>query len=128
VETPADARTVLARSGADAVMVGRAHYGAPWASAAIAAAAAGDAAHGVPRTAAQLADYVVAHYEDMLSLYGVDSGVRQARKHLGWYLDRHARAVSQALRRAVMTSFEPARVIASLREAFADCEPERIAA
>lgn len=130
VQTPADARTVLERSGADAVMVGRAHYGAPWASAAIAAAAAGDAAHGVPRTAAELADYVVAHYEDMLALYGVESGVRQARKHLGWYLDRHAPAASEALRRTVMTSFEPAPVIASLREAFAagDREPERMAA
>ena len=38
-----------------------------------------------------MADYVVAHYEDMLSLYGIESGLRQARKHLGWYLDRHAR-------------------------------------
>ena len=38
----------------------------------------------------ELADYVVAHYQDMLSLYGVESGLRQARKHLGWYLDRHA--------------------------------------
>jgi nifR3 family TIM-barrel protein len=130
VQTPADARTVLEWSGADAVMVGRAHYGAPWASAAIAAAAAGDAAHGVPRTVADLAGYVVAHYEDMLALYGVESGVRQARKHLGWYLDRHAPAVSEALRRAVMTSFEPAPVIASLREAFAagNREPERMAA
>ena len=42
------------------------------------------------RRRAELADYVVAHYEDMLSLYGVESGLRQARKHLGWYLDRHA--------------------------------------
>ena len=43
-----------------------------------------------PRRRHRLADYVVAHYQDMLSLYGVESGLRQARKHLGWYLDRHA--------------------------------------
>ena len=49
---------------------------------------------GVPPTDGDLADYVVAHYEDMLSLYGVESGLRQARKHLGWYLDRHARGAA----------------------------------
>jgi tRNA-dihydrouridine synthase B len=25
------------------------------------------------------------HYQDMLSLYGQETGVRMARKHLGWY-------------------------------------------
>jgi tRNA-dihydrouridine synthase B len=28
---------------------------------------------------------ILEHYEDMLSLYGIDSGVKNARKHLGWY-------------------------------------------
>ena len=32
--------------------------------------------------------------QDMLSLYGIESGLRQARKHLGWYLDRHAPAAA----------------------------------
>jgi tRNA-dihydrouridine synthase B len=59
----------------------------------------------------------VAHYEDMLALYGTESGLRQARKHLGWYLDRHTSGVSDDLRRGVLTSFEPAQVISSLRKA-----------
>ena len=50
----------------------------------------GSAALAAPSGREAMADYVVAHYEDMLALYGVESGLRQARKHLGWYLDRHA--------------------------------------
>lgn len=131
VATPEDAAEILAQSGADAVMAGRSHYGAPWTAGAIAAAAHGAMAAGVPATATEMADYVVAHYEDMLALYGTESGLRQARKHLGWYLDRHTSGVSDDLRRCVLTSFEPAQVISSLREAltsFGESLPERNAA
>ena len=116
----ADAEAILERSGADAVMVGRAHYGAPWAAAAIAGIAAGRPATGVPGSPAELADYVVGHYQDMLSLYGIESGLRQARKHLGWYLDRHAPFAGPATRRTVLTATEPAIVIAALCAAVAD--------
>src|SRR5690606_24252267 len=117
-----DAIDVLPQSGADAVMVGRAHYGAPWLAGSI--AAAGGIAPGQPTDNAELADYVVAHYEDMLSLYGTDSGLRQARKHLGWYLDRHAPAAPRKLRSMAMTSFDPAAVIAAVREALSNAAPE----
>ncbi|TPI28828.1 tRNA dihydrouridine synthase DusB [Mesorhizobium sp. B3-2-1] len=116
--SPAEASVILEQSGADAVMVGRAHYGAPWVAGSIAAAAAGAFSPGIPETPQALADYVVAHYEDMLALYGAESGLRQARKHLGWYLDRHAGCVAGDGRKAIMTAFEPARVIALLRDVF----------
>ncbi|WP_315927993.1 tRNA dihydrouridine synthase DusB [Mesorhizobium sp. SP-1A] len=116
--SPADAAGILAQSGADAVMAGRSHYGAPWVAAQIAATATGAEAAGMPKTSAALADYVVAHYEDMLALYGKESGVRQARKHLGWYLDRHVANVPGELRKRIMTSFDPDEVAAALREAF----------
>ncbi|BCG73514.1 tRNA-dihydrouridine synthase [Mesorhizobium sp. 113-1-2] len=115
--SPAGAAAILDQSGADAVMVGRAHYGAPWIAGGI-AAAAGEMATNVPQNPTALADYIVAHYEDMLALYGVESGLRQARKHLGWYLDRHAVGVADDDRKAILTTFEPARVIALLRNVF----------
>ncbi|GHD09429.1 tRNA dihydrouridine synthase DusB [Tianweitania populi] len=111
IETQADAQAALAASGADAVMMGRAHYGAPW--------AAGHVASDRDTKPADLASYVIAHYEDMLSLYGRESGLRQARKHLGWYLDRHACHTTQARKSAIMTSLDPAVVIRELRLAFA---------
>lgn len=119
VTTSADAAAILEQSGADAVMVGRAHYGAPWAAGVIAASAGGNAATGLPKDMAELADYVVAHYEDMLAHYGVESGLRQARKHLGWYLDRHA-ATTVVRKKGILTSFEPANVIKLLRTVFSD--------
>jgi tRNA-dihydrouridine synthase B len=117
-----DALTVLDQSGADAVMVGRAHYGAPWLAGEIAHAAVGGQAAGIPRTAEALADYVVEHYRDMLSLYGMESGLRQARKHLGWYLDRHAPDTGPELRRAIMTGTDTGAVIHALREALLRAE------
>jgi tRNA-dihydrouridine synthase B len=127
----ADANAILEQSGADALMVGRASYGAPWTPGAMASAAGGDAGQAAPHSPDALADYVIAHYEDMLSLYGVDSGVRQARKHLGWYLDRHAAGASPETRAMIMRSFDPPAVLDGLREAFlrsAESRPRRAAA
>jgi len=112
----ADAQTVLAQSGADAVMIGRGHYGAPWLAGSIAAEAAG-VEFATPRLPADLIDYVSSHYQDMLSLYGVQQGLRQARKHLGWYLDRHA-AGGGIYRSQIMTSTDPQAVLDALRPAF----------
>ena len=126
-----DARAVLEQSGADAVMVGRASYGAPWIVGQIAGAAGGNTFSNAPANGAALADYVVAHYEDMLALYGTESGLRQARKHLGWYLDRHVAGLPSELRSRIMTSLDPADIVRALRTAFivaAEFEPARTAA
>ena len=112
-----DAAAMLRDSGADAVMIGRGHYGAPW----LAGEIAGQGGEPAPQSPAHLADYVIAHYDDMLSLYGRESGLRQARKHLGWYLDRHAPETSEALRGSIMTGTDPSVVTIALRAAF-DCD------
>ena len=91
-------------------MVGRAHYGAPWTAGEIAAMARGEPGRAVPYAPGELADYVLSHHEDMLSLYGVESGIRQARKHLGWYFARHAAGAPPELVRVAMTSLEPGAV------------------
>jgi tRNA-dihydrouridine synthase B len=112
-----DAIEALERSGADAVMIGRAHYGAPWLAGAVAARAAGLSAPRIPISPEEISNYVTDHYEDMLTVYGIEQGLRHARKHLGWYLDRHAPATDAESRRAIMTGTDPDGVIAALREA-----------
>jgi nifR3 family TIM-barrel protein len=114
----ADAKEVLEQSGADAVMVGRAGYGAPWTAGRIVRMAEGCKRSSEPATASALADYVIGHYEDMLAFYGVESGLRQARKHLGWYFDKHAPSTDPDLRSAVMRSLDPRDVKDALRRAF----------
>ncbi|MGB3501081.1 MAG: tRNA dihydrouridine synthase DusB [Mesorhizobium sp.] len=111
-----DARAALAASGCDAVMIGRGHYGAPWLAGEIAATAAGSKPEAAPSS---MSDYVLHHYQDMLSLYGEQQGLRHSRKHLGWYLDRHAPETSDALRSAIMTGIDVKAVSAAMAEAFA---------
>lgn len=105
------ARKALAASGAVAVMVGRAARARPWLPAQIAARLAGRAPRPAPSGPARAA-LIAGHYEAMLDFYGIELGGRVARKHLGWYLDDlHAPA---ALRREILTTTEPARVLALL--------------
>lgn len=78
-----DARRCLAESGAAAVMVGRACQGRPWLAGQIASGLEGRTVAD-PDPAA-LRDIVREHFEAMLSHYEGDAGIRNARKHLGWY-------------------------------------------
>ncbi|UUP19450.1 tRNA dihydrouridine synthase DusB [Nitratireductor thuwali] len=105
-----EAEAMLQQSGADAIMIGRAHYGAPWAAGALVHEAAGTGDAGVPRDGAARAAYIVSHYRDMLSHYGEAQGVRHARKHLGWYFDRFAGEGLAPLRARMMTETDPAAV------------------
>lgn len=110
VASAADAEDILIRSGADAVMVGRACQGQPWLAGHIAGAC------DVP-DAEDVAGIAEEHYRDMLSFYGVEGGLRHARKHVGWYLDLHAPTMAPAARIELMTSHNPELVVARLREA-----------
>ncbi|QDL92894.1 tRNA dihydrouridine synthase DusB [Paroceanicella profunda] len=119
----ATARTALALSGADGVMVGRGAQGRPWLLAQIAAGLAGARVPEEPRGRA-LADLVTSHYEDMLSFYGGALGLRVARKHLGWYLGPLG---LEALRADLMRMSDPGEVISRLRDTLEGL-PERAAA
>ncbi len=115
----ASARAALAASGAQGVMIGRGAQGAPWVLAEIAHALHGTPAPVVPQGAA-LADFIAEHYEAMLDFYGVDVGLRLARKHLGWYADR----LGAPLRAQMMVAQTPEAALALIRAAFG----ERLAA
>ena len=127
IRSAADAQAALSRSGADAVMVGRAHYGAPWAAARIAAAAGASPGEPAPSSPGAIADYVVAHHDAMLLEYGREQGLRHARKHLGWYLDRFAPEAGTS-RSPVMTGTDPAAVQDLLHRLLGDGEPAHLEA
>jgi tRNA-dihydrouridine synthase B len=84
ITTLDEAAEALRLSGADGVMVGRGVYGRPWFLKQV--------MHFL-RTGERLPDppllrqfeTVLAHYRDMLSHYGIATGVKIARKHLAWY-------------------------------------------
>lgn len=110
VLTRDDAIAILRDSGADAVMVGRGSYGQPWLPGWI----AGDSSTTGPET---VADYAIAHYEAMLAHYGSTTGIRHARKHLGWYLDLHGVDIGPATRGSIITETNPLLVAKRLHDA-----------
>ena len=112
----ADAREALSQSGADGVMIGRGSYGRPWLLAQVTA----DLVHGAslsdPPLDAQL-ETILEQYEEMLSLYGGQTGVNLARKHIGWYTK--GLPGSAEFRNSVNRVDDPAAVIAMLRDFYA---------
>jgi tRNA-dihydrouridine synthase B len=85
IRSPEKARDVLAATGADAVMIGRAAQGRPWIFREIAHFLA-TGTHLAPPLVAEVRRLLLDHLEAHYALYGEWSGVRSARKHIGWYV------------------------------------------
>ena len=85
ITTPEQARDVLARTGADAIMIGRPAQGRPWIFREIAHFLA-TGTHLAPPLVADVQRLLVDHLHDHHGLYGEFLGVRTARKHIGWYV------------------------------------------
>ena len=115
IKTLDDAERCLAESGADGIMIGRGAYGKPWLPSQVAHYLKTGEKLPDPSFAQQL-DIVLTHYDDMLEHYGVEGGVRMARKHLGWYSSgRHG---SAEFRSKVNRLSNPEEVKALTREFF----------
>jgi tRNA-dihydrouridine synthase B len=85
IRTPEQARDVLQRTGADAVMIGRAAQGRPWIFREIGHfLATGEPL--APPLVSEVKRLLVEHLHDHYSLYDEFIGVRSARKHIGWYV------------------------------------------
>ncbi len=84
IETPQEARDVLARTGADGLMIGRAAFGRPWIFREIEHFLA-TGAQLAPPSPAEVEAVVREHLDGLYALYGEEQGLRVARKHLGWY-------------------------------------------
>jgi len=79
-----DSREALRQSGADGVMIGRGAYGRPWLIGQVMSELSGGGRRPEPSLDEQLAT-MLDQYDDMLRLYGTQTGVNLARKHIGWY-------------------------------------------
>ena len=85
ITTPEKARDVLAYTSADAVMLGRVAQGRPWIFREVAHFMA-TGAHLAPPLVADVERLLLDHLLDHYTLYGEFTGVRSARKHIGWYV------------------------------------------
>lgn len=119
--SPALATAALRASGARGVMIGRGAYGAPWMPGRVAAWLASGRDPGAPSLSEQ-GRVAAAHVRDMLGHYGRALGLRNARKHIGWYLASSGRdpAAVKAWRQRLCADEDETRVFAGLAAFYGD--------
>jgi tRNA-dihydrouridine synthase B len=115
IDSGAKAAEVVRATGVDGVMIGRAAQGRPWIFREIEAHLAGKPAPAEP-SAAETRDIITAHLRDLYAFYGVEAGVRIARKHIGWYCRERPHA--QAFRQSVMRVHAAEDQLDAVREFF----------
>lgn len=120
-----DATSALDKSGADAVMIGRAAQGQPWLPGQIARRLKGGGVERAPRLSEQL-DNLCRLYDAVVDHYGARVGLRHARKHLSWALDvaaRDSKTPAQTLKRwrdSILTATDRSQVRNALHDAFGE--------
>ena len=129
IDSPEKARFVLDATGCDAVMIGRAAQGRPWILGRIAHYLATGESLPEP-SLREVRDILLGHLEHLHAFYGEVSGVRIARKHLGWYAkDRPENTAFRAVVNRAQTADEQLRLTRDYFDALvAGVSPELAAA
>ncbi len=115
IRSCADAARCLAASGADGVMIGRAAQGRPWFPGQVADYLA-TGAYAPDPSLAERQRIARTHFAEMLSYYGIETGIRNARKHMGWYAAGLPDA--NAFRNLVNNTLDPKVVETAIRRFF----------
>jgi tRNA-dihydrouridine synthase B len=84
IDSPEKAREVLSRTRVDAIMIGRAAQGRPWIFREIEHFLVSGEHLPAPEVG-EIHGVLVRHLHALYALYGEQSGVRIARKHISWY-------------------------------------------
>ncbi len=122
-----DAATMRDASGADALMIGRGARGKPWFPGQVGEFLAIGKRPADPALSIQR-DVLLELYDSWLTLYGIQRGMREARKHIGWALEAAAQSASlsphwtKGWRSQLLAESEPANVVTKIRNAFNDVE------
>jgi tRNA-dihydrouridine synthase B len=115
ITTPEKAKFVLEYTGADAVMIGRAAQGRPWIFREIEHFLLTGAKLPAPEVS-EIREVLVGHLHDLYTFYGIERGVRVARKHISWYTKG---LKNSAVFRARMNTLEGAQAqLAAVAEFF----------
>jgi nifR3 family TIM-barrel protein len=125
LRTIEDAYAMLAASGADAVMIGRAARGRPWFPGQVGAFLETGNAPADPLLAIQR-DTLLELYDAWLHHSGRARGMREARKHVGWALEAAAASLGRTAawakgwRAALLSESDPSLVLRGIGDAFDD--------
>jgi tRNA-dihydrouridine synthase B len=116
IDSPEKAGLVLEQTGADAIMIGRAAQGNPWLFKQINYFILHNKLLEKP-TVAIIYSTLMSHLDKLYSFYGNESGVRIARKHIGWYF-HHLDSISQDAKNTINQASVPSQQIALVNSAF----------
>jgi len=125
IDSPAKAASVMAVTGADGLLIGRAAQGRPWIFREVSHYLQ-NGTEIAPPTAAEVRDIMLAHLDSLYSFYGEFTGVRVARKHLSWYC--RSRPGAEAFRHSAVRAESAAKQLRLVREFFDQTPPEELAA
>ncbi len=114
------ARFVLDYTGADALMIGRAAQGKPWIFDEI-SQQLDHPKQLKKQTVKNIQSIINIHLEQLYSFYGNSSGVKIARKHIGWYF-AHLDAVPSHRKKEILQIQDPSLQIAMVNSVFSDIE------
>lgn len=116
IDSPEKARHVLNYTGADAIMIGRASQGKPWIFKELLNALTGKS-HAPAIALAEIRSVINQHLDHLYSFYGSTSGVRIARKHIGWYFDQLGPLPAE-LKQQINQAQQPAQQLALVNASF----------
>jgi len=120
ITTARKAQHVLNYTGADAIMIGRAAQGKPWIFKEINQILNTSTSYTKP-SIQDIQLVINNHLEDLYSFYGSNSGVRIARKHIGWYFD-HLGNFPIAKKKEIYQTINPLQQISLVNSAFSTVE------
>lgn len=116
IDSPEQAQLVLASTGADAIMIGRAAQGNPWLFSQI-SHFINHGKHLEKPTVTVIHTTLMSHLDKLYSFYGNASGVKIARKHIAWYL-KHLASVTQDTKSNINQAQCPSQQMALINSAF----------
>ncbi len=121
ITTVAQARHAKQYTGAAGVMVGRGALGAPWVLGQMAASLGGNVVPQAPGLVT-IVGRMQQHLQHLHEFYGLDQGVRFARKHMGWYLEANGLALGKRCFNRLPTATAQLDALAALATLCAEYE------
>lgn len=114
------AQHVLNYTGADAIMIGRAAQGKPWIFEEINHILNQEKSYTKP-SIKEIQSIINTHLENLYSFYGVDSGVKIARKHIGWYFNNLG-SFPTIIKKEIYQTVIPSQQLSLVNSVFSNAE------
>ena len=125
IDSPQRAAAVLALTGADGLMIGRAAQGNPWIFREI-SHFLNTGSTKSPPSLTEVRNVLINHLENLYDFYGNHMGVRIARKHIGWYCRHHTG--TEAFRQQINQVERPREQLDLVNEFFSNATGGSLAA